>query len=66
MLHNVYVQWNVHQKLSFACAYKKGVVGPNEIQKGGQIQNDVVYIYTCVQLQIVGVRFTYTLVHKYL
>ena len=28
----------------FACAYKRGVAGPNEIQNGGQIQND--YIQT--------------------
>ena len=24
----------------FACAYKRGVAGPNKIQNGGQIQND--------------------------
>ena len=24
----------------FACAYKRGVAGPNEIQNDGQIQND--------------------------
>ena len=26
---------NVHHKSSFACAYKRGVAGPNEIQNGG-------------------------------
>ena len=36
--------WNVRRKSLFACAYKRGVAGPNEIQNGGQIQND--YIQT--------------------
>ena len=26
--------------VEFACAYKRRVAGPNEIQNGGQIQND--------------------------
>ena len=34
----------VNRKSLFACAYKRGLAGPNEIQNGGQIQND--YIQT--------------------
>ena len=30
----------------FACAYKRGVAGPNEIKNGGQIQNDYIHVYT--------------------
>ena len=39
----MYVQWNVHRKSLFACAYKRGVAGPNEIQDGGQIQIEAIF-----------------------
>ena len=36
----MYMQRNVHQKLLFACTYKREVVEPNKIQNGREIQND--------------------------
>ena len=29
----------------FACAYKRGVAGPNEIQNGGQIQTKTNFLH---------------------
>ena len=39
----------------FACAYKRGVDGPNEIQNGGQIQNDYIQFFCTTSHRITGI-----------
>ena len=40
VLSNIVTMECSSEVVVFACAYKRGVAGPNEIQNGGQIQND--------------------------